>query len=109
MEDKKWISELKVGNLVFIGNYLTRVEKITPTGRIKVMGQYYNPQTGYVMGGDVFSVSQLREATNEALNEYYNNQFVAKVISEFNKRKITVEQALKINGLLGLGVKYRDE
>ena len=99
-----WISELKVGDLVFVNSRylycLRKVEAITPAGNIKVNGVIYN-SNGYERGGDVYSKCYLSEATPEKLKSYYERLTINKAIKLMKETtEITLEQANKIIELL---------
>ena len=80
MTDKKdkrkgWLAELEVGSVVLLdrGSYHTfptpaKVQKITPTGRMEVLGAKYSPE-GREIGGYGWNTFVLREPTSEALHK----------------------------------------
>jgi hypothetical protein len=88
---KGWLKDLKVGDQVFVvelrgvfSNYktLATVEKITPTGRINVEGYQFPPI------GSIFkdrSWTRLEQATNEAIESFYEDLQKAEYIRAINK------------------------
>ena len=105
--EKKWLSELKAGDSVFVCNRYKRilrtVEKITPTGRIKVGGEYYRT-SGYEMGGGHFGRFHLEQATFDAVIDHKKNLFIGDVIKGIDLQKISYEQAIELNRLFGLKI-----
>lgn len=74
MDYKEWLSQLKVGDKVIIsrahwGSKMSKVEKITPSGMIKVDGRMFN-KDGRERGNNGYSgfpQGTLEEATEQAM------------------------------------------
>ena len=88
---KGWLKDLKVGDQVFVvelrgvfSKYktLATFEKITPTGRINVVG-YHFPQTGSIFKDRGWT--RLEQATNEAIESFYEDLQKAEYIRAINK------------------------
>lgn len=76
------------------------VDKVTPTGRIKIENIYYNKYS-IEMGGGTWRWSSLHEATPEALNEIAKTQTIKKALWLVrNVSDITFEQAVKLIDVL---------
>jgi hypothetical protein len=96
---------VKVGDQVIIyGSYrnksLGTVEKITPTGLIKVNGTLYN-QDGYIRGGGAWNTGSISEATPELIKEVNENNTISLALSKMRKcSSLTYEKALKIIEIL---------
>lgn len=102
-----WIKNLKAGDKVIVcyrGLYsydtVKTVDKVTPTGRIKVGCDYYN-QNGRPRnhGG-----THLEEATTEALEAIQQREVISKAVSRASALRassITYDQAVKILEVLG--------
>ena len=108
MTETLWIEKLKTGDAIFVksqyGIVLTNVEKVTPTGRIKVGKSYFDIR-GWEIGGDVWSRRTLREATKEAVLDYQRKPFIVDLARSADLLKITYEQAAEINKILNLGLR----
>lgn len=91
-----WIKNLKEGDLVIVETRLSsriaKVEKITPSGLIKVNGVLYN-KNGLMRGGDSWNIPILREATDEVVQQVRETQLIAKA-----KALMHSEKAANING-----------
>lgn len=99
-----WLTELRAGDEVITGHKLSRVEKITPTGRIRVAGAYYNPDTGYAIG-TWYAAARIEEATEkrkEFVRELEIKTKAYRLMAEFKPRedRIDVETAEKIIAIL---------
>jgi len=104
-----WLENLKAGDKIIVTSRyyqtITTVEKITPTGRIKIDGEYFG-KDGYAIGrGDTwYGRSHLKEATPEAVEKIRQNNIIDKAIEatrNIRKEKLTYEQASKILAALG--------
>lgn len=102
---KDWLKNLKAGDYVFIssrrGKSLTRVQRITPTGRVVVDNIQF---IDGVNRSDKWDIMTLEEATDEAVIKYKAIQFIRAVKSAMNNTKMTYKQAKEINEILNLGV-----
>lgn len=94
---------LKVGDKVFVyytGHTAIKVvEKITPTGLIKVDGILFNTN-GRVRGGDTYCRTYIEIATPEKIEEFKQRIYIKKVMNNLKNLKIedvTFEQAEEIN------------
>lgn len=104
-------SDLKPGEQVMVvyrnGQVMRSVQKITPSGFIKVDGTLYN-KDGSVRSSDPFDVRHLARVTDERYTEYIHELKVKKAIKilrEFPVDRIDVRLAEKIIKNLGEYVK----
>ena len=74
------------------GRLLRQVEKITPTGFIKVDGTLYRKDGSQRVGGDVWTSSHIYPASSQEIEQFQKERFVAAVV-----RKL---QAVAINRIL---------
>ena len=90
-----WLKELKVGDYVFVKQYrgalgsvktLAVVDKITPTGRINIGVQQFQPSGECRQG---YRSTRLEQATNENIND---------LTLEKQKSALVREIAEKVNG-----------
>lgn len=102
-----WLKNLKADDYVFVisrrGKRLTKVQRITPTGRIIVDNiQFING----VNQSNQWDIMRLEEATTEAVKKYKETQFICAVkLAMINNTKImTYKQAKEINEILNLGI-----
>lgn len=100
-----WLKNLKAGDYVFInsrsGKRLTKVQMITPKGRVVV----YNTQfIDGVNRSNQWDIMTLEEATTDAIEKYKATQFICAVKLAMTNTKMTYEQAQEINKILGLGI-----
>ena len=93
---------VSVGDEVIVsGRYsekIAKVERITPTGRIRVEGTYYN-KYGWEIGGDVWSRSYITYVTEEKAEKIKQRQTISKayqLMKNYNLNNITFDQATKI-------------
>lgn len=100
------LKNLKVGDLVFVYYYsstcIKPVQKITPTGLIKVDGNLFNTN-GFIRGGDKYCTTHIEVATPEEIEEFRQRIYIKKVFNNLKKLKIediTFEQAKEINRIL---------
>ena len=100
-----WLKNLKADDYVFIssriGKRLTRVQKITPTGRVVVDNIQF---IDGVNRSDKWDIMTLEEATTEAVEKYKAIQFIRAVKLAMNNTKMTYKQAQEINKILNLGM-----
>lgn len=106
MADYDWIKDLKVGDKVFVwnSNYCETlfVEKITPTGLIKVNGNLYN-ENGYLRGSDIWYRPQLIQWSQEKEDELRREKYIKAVVRKLTGLKdgdITYGQAVTIMSIL---------
>lgn len=111
MEYREWLKQLKPGDDVVVScwQYGTtyrkeKVEKVTPTGFIKVDGVLYKPQDGMSRSG----YSQLHdpndESTKNILKKYEEKTFVRGTMNKIrntNYNDVTYEQAVAIRKIMG--------
>jgi hypothetical protein len=100
-----WIKNLKEGDMVIVSNTwhttITHVDKITPTGLIKIGADLFY-QTGSKRGGGTWDSEHLREATPETIAKIRADVAISKAINLMrNTPKITYDQAVKIIEILG--------
>ncbi len=100
-----WLKNLKADDYVFvssrIGKRLTRVQRITPTGRVIV------DNTQFINGvnqSNQWAIMRLEEATTEAVEKYKAIQFIRAVKLAMNNTTMTYKQAQEINKILNLGM-----
>lgn len=102
-----WLKNLKADDYVFIINRigkkrLTRVQKITPTGRVIVDNIQF---IGGANRSNKWNIMTLEEATTEAVEKYKAIiQFIRAVKLAMNNTKMTYKQAQEINKILNLGI-----
>lgn len=95
---------LKKGDLVIVayrnGERICEVEKITPSGLIKVDGTLFY-KSGCERGGDVWNRYYLREATPQAIQIIKESATIQKAFKLMrNVSKITLNQANQIIEIL---------
>lgn len=112
MEYREWLKQLKAGDDVVIrawswggsGYTNAKVEKITPTGFIRVEGVLYKPQDGNSRSGNSGLLDPNDETTIKILKKYKENNFVRETmdkIRETNYNDVTYEQAVAIRKIMG--------
>lgn len=77
---------------------IAKVERITPTGRIRVEGTYFD-KYGWEIGGDVWSRSYITCATEEQIEKIKKRQTISKayqLMKNCDLNNITFDQATKI-------------
>lgn len=96
-------TKLQVGDLVFVyyqsSTCVKPVQKITPSGLIKVDGNLFN-QNGCIRGGGSFCTTRIEIATPEKIEEFRQRVYIKKVyckLKELSVDDITLEQAKEIN------------
>lgn len=102
------IMKLNVGDKVIVHgrwneNHIGTVEKITPTGLIKVEGRTYY-EDGTQRGGDTWSRSMITEVTPEAFQKFKDNETIRKAIRICNSitiNDIDIDTANKLIEMLG--------
>lgn len=97
---------LQVGDLVFVYYYsktcIRPVQKITPTGLIKVDGNLFN-QNGRIRGGDSYCTTRIEIATPEKIEEFQQRVYIKRIINNLKNlttEDITIKQAKEINRIL---------
>lgn len=108
---EEWLSKLKEGDRVVVYSWgwanssyeESVVEKITPKGFIKVNGSLFNPNDGYSRGdGGACLKDPNNDKVIEKVNEHRKNMFIHKILVDmWETRKITYEQAIEIDRILG--------
>ena len=73
---------------------VAKVERITPTGRIRVEGQYYD-KYGREIGGDVWSSSYITYVTEEHIKKITISK-AYQLMKNCDLNNITYDQATKI-------------
>lgn len=102
-----WLKNLKAGDrVILVGGSpyspcsIQTVEKVTPTGRIKVKGMTFN-QDGTQYGGDRYWSYSIGEATPKEVESIRHEQKVITVKKMMHDTKrITYEQAIAIEAIL---------
>lgn len=113
MEYREWLKQLKAGDDVVVrtwnwggsGYTYTKVEKVTPTGFIRVKGILYKPQDGTSRGGGSDLLDPNDESTIKLLKKYEENKFISETmwkIRNANYNDVTYEQAVAIRKIMGL-------
>lgn len=111
MEYREWLKQLKAGDDVVIrawdwgGSSYTnaKVEKITPTGFIRVKGILYKPQDGNSRSGNSNLLDPNDETTIKILKKYKESKFVRETmykIRNTNYNDVTYEQAVEIRKIM---------
>lgn len=102
---------LKAGDKVLMRNTwrtdIGIVDKITPTGIIKVDGYSFRPD-GRERGGDSYHPWHIEPLTPELEVEFYKKRFISKVAnsaSDYDFRNMSYDIAKALNELLGLQIK----
>lgn len=108
---KEWLSKLKEGDRVVVYSWgwanssykESVVEKITPKGFIKVNGSLFNPNDGYRRGdGGACLQNPNDNEVMERVKKYQEDSFIRKILVDmWETRKITYEQAIEIDRILG--------
>ena len=101
----KELENLQVGDLVFVyyhsNTCIKAVQKITPSGLIKVDGLLFNNTDGYLRGRDkYFCQTHIEIATPEKIEDFKKRVYIKKTFSDFRDLKvedISFEQAQEIN------------
>lgn len=96
-----WLARLNVGDPVIVANYynesVSKVTKITPSGRITVGHVVYSPDGSEFGNSRSYHPYCLREATPEAIERILQNEVISKAMSLIRDcRKVSYEQAVKI-------------
>ena len=101
---------LKVGDRVLMKNTwrtdIGVVDKITPTGIIKVDSYSFRPD-GRERGGDSYHPWHIEPLTPELEVEFYRKRFISKVAnsaSDYDFRHMSYDTAKALNELLGLQI-----
>lgn len=96
-------TKLQVGDLVFVHYRSTicikPVQKITPTGLIKVNDNLFN-KNGFIRSSDKYNTTYIEIATPEKIEEFRQRVYIKKVyrkLKELRVDDITFEQAKEIN------------
>lgn len=104
--------EFKVGDKVLLKNTwhtdIAIVDKITPTGLIKVGKMTFKPN-GFERGGDRWHPYQIIPLSEDDEKEFYDKKYIHKVynaLQEISKEKISIEQAVQINQILKLNIDF---
>lgn len=114
MEYREWLKQLKAGDEVIIRAWnfggstykKANVEKITPTGFIRVCGILYKPQDGNSRSGNSDLLDPNDEKTIKIVNDWKKKRFVSEVMYKIRNTdysKVTYEQALEICKIMGWG------
>ena len=96
--------KFSVGDKVIVygryGKTISEIEKITPTGRAKVDGCYFDSR-GHQIGGDTWSRKNIKIATDKEIEEIKKGAFISKVIRQMNDvRSLSYEDAVAISNIL---------
>ena len=101
---------LKAGDKVLMRNTwcieIEVVDKITPTGLIKVDGHTFRPD-GRERGGDSYHPWHIESLTPELEVEFYRKRFISKVAnsaSDYDFRHMSYDTAKALNELLNLQI-----
>lgn len=110
------IKDLKVGDEVYFEywggwrDYWSKsiVERITPTGLIRVNGTYFR-QDGYSRGGSARIYPLDDETARGAYEAQQKEKFVRSMVARINGDGMTYEQAVKIKEILDEGEEDHNE
>lgn len=114
MEYREWLKQLKTGDEVIIREWhcsgstykKANVEKITPTGFIRVCGILYKPQDGNSRSGNGDLLDSNDKQTVKSLDKYMKGKFVLATMQRIRStdyKKVTYEQAVQICKIMGWG------
>lgn len=100
MSEKKFFVGQKVRVYDTEGNeWIKTVEKITPTGRVKVENTYY--VNGIEFTSNSWHRKYIEPATDEIIKRFYQEKFAKKVmVALHHLDSITYEDAVKVNNIL---------
>lgn len=112
MDNREWLKQLKSGDDVVIrtwgwgeSSYTdAKVEKITPTGFIRVKGILYRPNDGYSRSVNSYLLDPNDETTIQLLKKYKEDKFVSETMNKIrntNYNDVTYEQAVAIRKIMG--------
>lgn len=112
MEYREWLKQLKAGDDVVVhardwsgSSYcMEKVEKITPTGLIRVDGILYRPQDGYSRSRGSGILDPSDEDVENRLKAYNQKSIIRETIYKMrniNYEKVTYEQAVEISKIMG--------
>ena len=96
---------IKQGDKVIVhgrfGKRIAEVEKITPTGRIRVKGSYYD-KFGHQIGRDIWSRTRITIATEEEIQRLEQELFILRTIEKMTNFRGTLrhEDAVLIDTIL---------
>lgn len=97
------LKNLQVGDMVFVyytgRTCIKAVQKITPSGLIKVDGNLFNTN-GFIRGGGAYCTTHIEIATPEMIKEFKQRIYVKKTLADLQKLTvddISFEQAQEIN------------
>lgn len=100
------LKNIQVGDMVFIHYHshkcIKPVQKITPSGLIKVDGNLFN-SNGFIRGGGAYCTTRIEIATPEKVEEFRQQTYIKKVLANLKELKledITFEQAERISHIL---------
>lgn len=111
MKDNSWIEALKPGDPVVVHAWswegdtyrASRIERITPTGRIRVDGVLYK-KNGLSRSGGSCIMNPEDEGVMKELKEYTEKRFIMSVVNKMGcVRELTLEQAQEICRVMGWG------
>lgn len=84
----------------YAGRRLRKVEKITPSGLIKVDGTLYN-KDGRERGADAWSANHINAVTEEEIKLFEQEIYASNVLKKLQKlERLTYEQALAIESIV---------
>lgn len=110
MENKDWLKNLKQGDSVIVKSRyrktLSTIDKITPTGRIKIGTSQY--KDGYLMGGNTWDHEYLIEASEEEivkLQEEIERRNLVNEVRNINTNKLSLDQLRRIKLIFDESIK----
>lgn len=112
MEYYEWLKQLKAGDDVVVHAWdwsgssycMGKVEKITPTGLIRVDGILYTPQDGYSRSRGSVILDPSDEDVENRLKTYSQKSIIRETMYKMrniNYEKVTYEQAVEIRKIMG--------
>lgn len=97
-----WLAELQVGDKVFVhgafGVSLRKVEKISPTGRLTVGVQLFNPN-GWLRTSDIHNRTRLEEYTEERYQKHLERIKKLKLVEYIERTQRYVLRDLPLEAL----------
>jgi len=117
MDKQEWIKTLKVGDEVAIRSYqrwggspysLTMINKITPTGRLKLDNGLEFNADGSMRGGDTWTISSdIEPVTDDVLSVIHKYKLVSSVEKGLDRFKWQAVEEDDLEIVLGILNKYK--
>jgi hypothetical protein len=101
------LKDLKAGDKVIVSNryykFLKVVDKVTPSGYIKVDSEYYMPDDGYKRGGEYYNRSRIEIVTPEKLQAIEDKETIERAMYLLDRTRgvsMSAEKARQIIAIL---------